>query len=119
MSSETLRLSLLTSIGQNEQDVSECGYNEDALEKILLDEAEQIYSKLIDNIAGKCINEIPNDTKLSSQIFSVPDICDGLSSDEVCHSNLNTPGGKISISAVMNNFALEICRHSVNITNER
>jgi predicted transcriptional regulator len=119
MSTETLRLSLHTSIGQNEQDLGKCGYNDDAPEKILLDEAEQIYSKLINNFINWCINEITNDTKSSSQILQITDTQEGLSTDKVSHTNLNTPEGEVSISTIINNHALQICRHSCDITNER
>jgi predicted transcriptional regulator len=51
---------------------SQNGYNEDALEQILLDEAELIYDKLVNDVANKCINEIP--TKSSSQELQMPDI---------------------------------------------
>ena len=107
LSTAEIQSLLETSISQNEYSTSQYGYNEDALEKILLDEAEEIYSKLVDNISNRCINELTNDTKSSSQILPVPDIQDSLSTDEVYHTNLNNPD-EISISAIMYNFGLQI-----------
>ncbi|MFY9965274.1 MAG: hypothetical protein WBL44_10625 [Nitrososphaeraceae archaeon] len=120
MSSETLRLLLLlqTSISQNEFSTSQYGYNEATLEKILLDEAEQIYSKLIDNISNRCINEITNDAKSFSQILHLCDMQDGLSTDEVYHSNLNTIESEVSNSAIMSRFATEIC-NSLNLIDKQ
>jgi hypothetical protein len=58
---------LRTSISRNDHNPSQDGNNEDTPEKILLDEAEQIYSKLLGNITGKHIAEITTDTKSISQ----------------------------------------------------
>jgi|SRR5919106_1215934 hypothetical protein len=44
------------------------GENED--EKLLLDEAEQSYNRIVDAITSNCINGMPNDTELPSQILS-------------------------------------------------
>ncbi len=71
MSTAEIRSLLRTSVSQNEHNPSRDGNNEDTPEKILLDEAEQVFSKLIDNITGKCVNEISNDTKSISQTEQV------------------------------------------------
>lgn len=71
MSTTKIQSMLRTSIGQNEHNPSQVGYNENTPEKILLDEAEQVFSKFIDNITGNCINEIMTDTKLISQTEQV------------------------------------------------
>jgi len=47
----------------------------------------------------------------------IPDTQDGLSTDKVYYAGLNTSEGEFSISAIMSNFALEIC-NSLNLTNE-
>jgi hypothetical protein len=109
-----------SSISQNEQS-SHYEYNEDPVEKLLLDEAEQLYNKIVEAYANKCINEITNDTESSSQtsqILQVPDVQHGLSTDEGYHTSANASLGEISINSVLNDFALQIC-HSLNITNER
>ena len=43
---------------------------------MLLDEAEQLYNRIMNAITNICINKMPSDTKSPSQI---PDIQDGLS----------------------------------------
>lgn len=49
------------SINQNEQHPNQFGYGE--YEKLLLDEAEQFYNRIVDAFASKCFNELPNDTE--------------------------------------------------------
>ena len=44
--------------------------NED--EKLLLDDAEQAYNSMIDSIANRCINEMPNDTESLSPVLPLP-----------------------------------------------
>jgi len=58
MSTAEIQSLLSTSIGQNDHNPSQDGQDETAPEKIILDEAEQIYNKLIDDITGKYVNEI-------------------------------------------------------------
>jgi hypothetical protein len=47
-------------------------YNEDSLEKIILDEAEQFYNKYVEVFTGRCIYEILNETGSGSKILEVP-----------------------------------------------
>ena len=58
-----------SSISQNPSQYS-IGENED--EKLLLDEAEQSYNRIVDAITNTCINEMPNNTESSSQILQAP-----------------------------------------------
>src|ERR671918_1121504 len=57
------------------------GENED--EKLLLDEAEQAYNSMIDAIANRCINELPNDTEALSPVLPLPIIQDEGSNHEI------------------------------------
>jgi hypothetical protein len=61
---------LLLQPSYNSQSLSPHGYNE--TEKLLLDEAEQIYNNIVNAISNRCIDEttkMPNDTELSHEIF--------------------------------------------------
>ena len=62
-------------LGQN---TSQYRYSENENVKLLLDEAEQSYNRIIDAITNNCINEIPKDTESLLQILQIPDIQDGL-----------------------------------------
>ena len=60
------------------------GYDEeDAISKLLLDEAEQLFNRFADATTKRCINWIPNDKESSSQILPLPIIQDGRSNHEV------------------------------------
>jgi uncharacterized FlaG/YvyC family protein len=50
------------------QITSQYRYSENENEKLLLDEAEQVYNKIVDAITNSCINEMPNDTGIISKI---------------------------------------------------
>src|ERR687891_1797717 len=52
------------------QNPSRYGYGENEDEKLLLEDAEQAYNSMIDAIANRCINEVPNDCESPSQILS-------------------------------------------------
>ena len=69
------------SISQNEQHPNSFGYNKDSLEKLLLDEAEPFYIRIVEAFVGKCISEITIDSKPSSDVLPTSDIQDGLSTD--------------------------------------
>jgi hypothetical protein len=60
-----------TSISQN---VNQYRYNEHEDEKLLLDEAEQLYNRIVDAITNHCIDGMPNDAESPSQISQVPDV---------------------------------------------
>ena len=77
-----------SSINQNASPYRYC-MNED--EKILLDEAEQSYNRIVNAITNTCINKMPNNTESSSQILQVPDVNDDrLSSVEDTYKILDT-----------------------------
>ena len=59
-----------SSISQN---ASSYRFNVNEDEKILLDEAELSYNRIVNAITNTCINEMPNNTEPSSQILQVPD----------------------------------------------
>ena len=61
------------------------GYNgeEDAIVKLLLDEAEQAYDSMMRAIANRCINEVPNDTESLSPVLQLPIIQDEESNHEI------------------------------------
>jgi len=109
MSTTEIQSLLESSIGQNEYNSNQYRDNDDVPEKILLDEAEQIYSKLIDNIASKCINEVVNYIESNVQ-HDVP--------QEVHHESPTTCGVEISVSEVLSKFAAQICQ-SLKIKQEQ
>ncbi len=82
MSTAEIQSMLRTSIGRNDHNSSQDGNNQDTPEKILLDEAEQVFNKLIDNITGKCIDEITTDTNPISQMEQVSGFQYDTSQDE-------------------------------------
>jgi hypothetical protein len=45
--------------------------NEDENEKLLLDEAEQSFNRIVNTITNKCINKMPGDIKSLSQISDI------------------------------------------------
>lgn len=113
LSVEQLLLQCL--ISQNEQHPNQFGYNEDSLERLLLDEAEQSYNRFAEVLTGKCMNDITNDTESLTLMSQLPARQPTPSTSTIP----DTSEGEISIRpAIMNNFALEICRHNSNIANE-
>jgi hypothetical protein len=54
---------LHSSINQNEQYLNYLGNNEDSLEKLVLDEAEQLFNRIVIALTSKCMNEIDVDAK--------------------------------------------------------
>jgi DNA polymerase III delta prime subunit len=95
---------LQSSINHN---TSQNRYSENENVKLLLDEAEQSYNKIIDAITNNCINEIPKDTESLLQILQVPDVQDGLSS--VCdnHEILDT-GDLSQVNFVYNDITFRV-----------
>lgn len=71
MSTAEIESMLRTSIGHKDHNPSQDEKNEDTPEKILLEEAEQVFSKLIEKITGKCVNEIPKYIESVSQTEQV------------------------------------------------
>src|SRR5919106_622345 len=56
---------------------------EDAIAKLLLDETEQLFNRLVDTVTNRYINWMPNDKESSSQVLPLPIIQDGRSNHEV------------------------------------
>jgi hypothetical protein len=97
------------SINQNEQNLSQYGYNDDPNETLLLDEAEHLYNKIVEAFANKCINDVTNDTESSSQILQVPDTQLSLSTDEGCHTSLDASEENLFPTNVLfNNISLRL-----------
>ncbi len=71
------------------------------------DVAEQSYYRIVDAITNRCINEMPIDTKLSSEMLRVPDIQDGLSSIEGNHKIFDT-GDLSQVNLVYNNITFQV-----------
>jgi hypothetical protein len=99
---------LRTSIVQNEHDPNQNGQNEDDPWKILLDEAEQVFSNLINNTTSKCVNGIPNDNESISQTEQVSGLQYDVTQEEDYHP----------VSEVLSNFATQICE-SLKITHDQ
>ena len=68
------------------QNQSRNGFGESEDEKLPLDDAEQAYNSMIDAIANRCINEVPNDTESLSPVLQLPIIQDEGSN----HENMDT-----------------------------
>ena len=104
-----------SSISQNS---SQYRYSEDEDEKILLDEAEQSYNRIVNAITNTCINEMPNNTESSSQILQVPDVNDNrLSSVEDTYKILDTRDLS-QINLTYNNITFQVYPDS-EFTNEQ
>lgn len=54
--------------------INQYRYSENEDEKLLLEEADLCYHRMIDAITSNCINEMPNETEPPSQILQVPNI---------------------------------------------
>jgi hypothetical protein len=86
---------------------------EDAIAKLLLDETEQLFNRLVDTVTNRCINWIPNDKESSSQILSLPIIQDGRSNHEVLDTrNLS------ELNFVYNDITLQVFP-TLKISNDR
>jgi len=76
---------------------------EDAIAKLLLDEAEQLFNRLVDAVTNRCINWIPSDKESSSQILPLPTIQD----EGIKHEVLDTRNLS-ELSFVYNDITLQI-----------
>ena len=104
-----------SSINQN---ASPYRYSMNEDEKILLDEAEQSYNRIVNAITNTCINEMPNNTESSSQILQVPDVNDNrLSSVEDTYKILDTRDLS-QINLTYNNITFQVYPDS-GFTNEQ
>lgn len=86
---------------------------EDAIAKLLLDEAEQLFNRLVDAVTNRCINWIPNDKESPSQTLPLPIIQDGRSNHEVLDTrNLS------ELNFVYNDITLQVFP-TLKISNDR
>ena len=115
MSTTDIHSLLRTSIVQNEHNPNQHGQDEAAPEKILLDEAEQVFSKLIDDVTGKYIDEITAGTKSIFQTEQVSGLQYDMSQKEDHHTGSNVCEVEIPASEVLSSFATRICE-SLKIT---
>ncbi|MGH9978777.1 MAG: hypothetical protein ACRD8Z_23530, partial [Nitrososphaeraceae archaeon] len=89
------------------QNLSRYGYSENEDEKLLLDDAEQAYNSMIDSIANRCINEMPNDTESLSPVLPLPIIQDDLSS--VAGNDVILDTGELShVNFVYNDITFQV-----------
>src|ERR687892_331224 len=95
------------------QNPSRYGYSENEDEKLLLDDAEQAYNSMIDAIANRCINEVPNDAASLSPVLPLPIIQDEGSNYEI----LDT-GDLSQVDFVYNDITFQVYP-TLKITNER
>ena len=60
-------------ISENQSDPTQFAHNNDSLENLILDEAEQCYNRIVEAYVAKCINDIPYDAESSSSsLYEVP-----------------------------------------------
>ena len=60
-----------SSISENQSDPTQFAHNNDSLENLILDEAEQCYNRIVEAYVGKCTNDTPYDAS-SSSLYEVP-----------------------------------------------
>ena len=95
------------------QDASLYDFGEDENEKLLLDEAEQSFNRIVNAITNNCINKMPSDIKSPSRI---PDLQDGLSLVKDSRKIFDTR--ELSqINLVYNDITLQV--YSGSLTNDR
>jgi hypothetical protein len=99
-----------SSIGQNEPNLNQIGYNEDSLERLLLDEAEaeQLYNRIMEDFTDKCINVMLNDIESFSKTRQISDIQYALSTDEGYHKSPDVCKVEIPVSEVLTNYAAQM-----------
>ena len=90
------RLLSQSSISQNQPDPIQFGYNNDFLEKLILDEAEQLYNKFAEALTSKSMNQIKNDSDHMSQLSN-------MFPSQSTHAIPDAPGDEISIGRNNNN----------------
>src|ERR687892_800735 len=95
------------------QNQSKYGYSENEDEKLLLDESEQAYNSVMDAIANRCINEVPNDTKSLSPVLQLPIIQDEESNHEIMDTRDSS-----QVDFVYNDITFQVYP-TLKITNER
>ena len=97
-----------SSINQN---ASPYRYSVNKDEKILLDEAEQSYNRIIDAITNNCINGMQNETEPLYHSPQVLEVNDGLSSVAGNHKIFDTRSLS-QINFVYNNVTFQVCSNS-------
>src|ERR687891_746930 len=95
------------------QNQSRNGFGENEDEKLLLDDAEQAYNSMMDAIANRCINEVPNDTESLSPVLQLPIIQDEGSNHEIMDT-----GDLSQVDFVYNDITFQVYP-TLKITNER
>src|ERR671911_1177150 len=108
-----LSVEQILSDSSRSQEPSLYGFSENEIEKVLLDEAEQSYNRLVNAVTNNCINKMPSDTKSSSQVLPLPIIQDGRSNHEI----LDT-GNLSEVNFVYNDITFQIYP-GCELTNER
>ena len=58
-----------SSISENQSDPTQFAHNNDSLENLILDEAEQCYNRIVEAYVGKYTNDIPYDADSSSSLY--------------------------------------------------
>ena len=61
-----------SSISENQTDPTQFASNNDPLENLILNEAEQCYNRIVEAYVGKCTNDIPYDAESSSSPYEAP-----------------------------------------------
>ena len=61
-----------SSISGNQSNPTQFAHNNDSLENLILDEAEQCYNRIVEAYVDKCTNDIPYDAESSSSLYKVP-----------------------------------------------
>ena len=86
---------------------------EDAIAKLLLDETEQLFNRLVDTVTNRCINWMPNDKESPSQILPLPIIQDEGSNHEILDTR-----DMSQVDFVYNDITFQVYP-TLKITNER
>src|ERR687897_18545 len=108
-----LSVEQIVSESSDSQDAIPCGFGENEIEKVLLDEAEQSYNRFVNAVTNNCINKMPSDTKSSSQILPLPIIQDGRSNHEILDI-----GNLSELNFVYNDITLQVFP-TLKIPNDR
>lgn len=96
------------SISQIQPDPIQFEYNDDSLENLILDEAEQSYNRILDAITNSCINEMPNETESPCRVLQIPEIRNGLSSVEEANHKIFDTKDLSLVNLVYNNVTFQV-----------
>jgi hypothetical protein len=89
-------------------------YNGSEDEKLLLDEAEQSYNRMIDAITNNCINGMQNETGPIYNSPQILDVNDGLSSVADNHKIFDTRNMS-QVNFVYNNVTFQVRSNSLEL----